>query len=148
MFKEIKKSLPTDTLIGQGTSMEGKITCDAGIRIEGQFQGDIECKGDVVIGESGVATSSITAHDVTIAGIVNGDVTTRGRLTITATGQLHGNLNATSLIIQEGGIFSGKSDMMKHQTVKPKPLTAEAADPKDTKSENSDKKDQKARQAV
>ncbi|MBB3108544.1 cytoskeletal protein CcmA (bactofilin family) [Paenibacillus phyllosphaerae] len=111
MFKESKRQAITDTLIGQGTQAEGRMVSEASIRIEGEYRGDIECKGDVIIGECGIARSNVTAKDVTIAGKVYGDVVTKGRLTITASGQLHGNATAHTLLIQDGAIFNGSCKM-------------------------------------
>ncbi|HEX7057754.1 MAG TPA: polymer-forming cytoskeletal protein [Bacilli bacterium] len=101
----------TDTVIGSGTVFEGKIKSQASLRIEGQIIGDIECLGDVIIGENGVARSNIQARSVTIAGSVNGNVTTKEALHITASGSLIGNASAHSLIIEEGGVFQGASKM-------------------------------------
>ncbi|MBD3921493.1 polymer-forming cytoskeletal protein [Paenibacillus sp. PR3] len=115
MFKDSKRLSLTDTLIGQGTHAEGKMECEAGLRIEGEFRGDIDCHGDVIIGECGIARSNINARDVTIAGKVFGDVTTKGRLTITATGQVHGNINAHIFVMQDGGIFTGACRMERTQ---------------------------------
>jgi len=106
----------TDTLIGEGSVFEGRIRSQASLRVEGTVNGDIECVGDVTVGEHGVARSNITARNVTIAGKVYGNVTTGGILTITATGQLYGNSLSQSLVIAEGGIFQGQSKM---QTDKP-----------------------------
>lgn len=113
MFKKTKKINPntTDTLVGEGSVFEGRIKSEASLRIEGNVNGDIECIGDVTVGESGVAKSNISARNVTIAGIVNGNVTTKGLLTITATGQLFGNTSSHSLLIAEGGVFQGQSKM-------------------------------------
>lgn len=111
MFKEKRKYDSTDTLIGQGTHVDGTLISEAGIRIEGEYRGDIECKGDVIVGECGIAKSNITARDVTVAGKIIGDIVTRGRLTITATGQLHGNVTAGALLIHDGGLFTGNCRM-------------------------------------
>ncbi|MGO4540690.1 bactofilin family protein [Paenibacillus sp. 2TAB19] len=111
MFKENKRVIATDTLIGQGTLTEGKMVCEASLRIEGEYRGDIECKGNVIIGECGVARSNIIAQDVTVAGKVIGDITTKGRLIITASGQVNGNLYANILIVQDGGIINGSCQM-------------------------------------
>lgn len=109
-----KKQVPmTDTLIGAGTEIEGNLTTQAGIRIEGLFKGMIECQGDVVIGENGTAHSNIAARNVTIAGKIFGDVTTRGKLTILASGSLQGNVTAHALVIEEGGRLNGTTRMDK-----------------------------------
>ncbi|KRE86407.1 hypothetical protein ASG89_10360 [Paenibacillus sp. Soil766] len=114
MFKKTKNLMnpnTTDTLIGEGTSFEGRIKSEASIRIEGGITGDIDCAGDVIIGEHGVVKSNISARDVVLAGSVHGNITTKGKLTITSTGALHGNISAASFIIEEGGVFQGSSKM-------------------------------------
>jgi cytoskeletal protein CcmA (bactofilin family) len=111
MFKETKRTIATDTLIGQGTIAEGKIISEANLRIEGEYRGDIECRGDVIIGECGIARSNILAHDVTLAGKLFGDIVTKGRLLITASGQLFGNVTAQTLIVQDGATLNGSFTM-------------------------------------
>ncbi|WP_028552299.1 bactofilin family protein [Paenibacillus sp. UNC451MF] len=101
----------TDTLIGEGTLFEGRMKSEASIRIEGQITGDVDCAGDVTIGEHGVVKSNVIARNVILAGTVNGNVLCKGKLTIRATGKLYGNTTAQSLIIDEGGIFQGTSKM-------------------------------------
>ncbi|GMK44853.1 hypothetical protein PghCCS26_19810 [Paenibacillus glycanilyticus] len=111
MFKDNKRVSSTDTLIGLGTRIEGKLICEAHLRIEGEHSGDIECLGDVIIGENGMARSNITAKDITIAGKVYGEVTAKGRLTITSTGQLTGSVSAQGMIVQDGGMLNGTCHM-------------------------------------
>jgi cytoskeletal protein CcmA (bactofilin family) len=114
MFKGKKHALDlhtTDTLIGEGSLFEGKIKSEASIRIEGQVTGDVDCAGDVTIGEHGVVKSNVIARNVILAGTVNGNVQCKGKLTIRSTGRLNGNTTAQSLVIDEGGIFQGMSKM-------------------------------------
>ncbi|WP_055105687.1 bactofilin family protein [Paenibacillus ihumii] len=101
----------TDTLVGEGSSFEGNIKSDASIRIEGEVTGDIECKGDVTIGEKGRVKSNITARNVIVAGTVTGDIQTKSKLSITSTGKLYGNITVASLSVEEGSIFEGSSRM-------------------------------------
>lgn len=113
MFKSSKQSYQgTDTLIGKGTEIEGKIKCSTNLRIEGKVKGDIDCSQDITIGETSVCNSNIAAKDIVIAGKVHGDLTIKEKLTIMPTGQLHGNFTGQSFIIHEGGIFNGTSNMI------------------------------------
>ncbi|OJF16684.1 MAG: hypothetical protein A6D91_11245, partial [Bacillaceae bacterium G1] len=113
MLKSKKPPLEhTDTLIGKDSVMEGKIRSQAGIRIEGQMKGDIDCEGDCIIGESSVAESNIRARNVSIAGKVIGDVHASGTLSILSSGTLIGNCRVKMLVIEEGGIFHGQSHML------------------------------------
>lgn len=111
MFKDSKRLTATDTLVGQGTIAEGTIHSEANIRIEGEFRGDILSTGEVIIGEYGIARSSITAQCITIAGQVHGDISSNGRVIITSSGQLNGNATVSSIIIQEGGQLNGQCSM-------------------------------------
>lgn len=118
MFKNTKpvKLDPntTDTLVGEGSIFEGKIKSGASVRVEGQVHGDIDCEGDVIVGEKGVLQSNIMARNVIIAGVVNGNVQARCKLSITSKGKLYGNISAASLSIDEGSIFEGTSRMEGH----------------------------------
>ncbi|MFC4811424.1 bactofilin family protein [Paenibacillus sp. GCM10023250] len=122
MFKDSKRTRYTETTIGLGTHVEGRLVSDAGIRIEGEFKGDIDCKGDVIVGEYGIARAGIAAQDLTIAGRVFGDVNVKGRLTIAASGQLHGNVLAHSILVQDGGMYNGHCRMERQTEAKPRHL--------------------------
>ncbi|NBC69871.1 polymer-forming cytoskeletal protein [Paenibacillus sacheonensis] len=111
MFKEFRKTDFAETSIGQGTHVEGKLVSDGAIRIEGEFRGEIACKGDVIVGEHGTARAGILANDLTVAGKVYGDIDVKGRLTITASRQLHGNVLAPTILIQDGGVYNGNCRM-------------------------------------
>lgn len=97
----------TDSLIGHGGSLEGKVQCDTNLRIEGNFSGEIQCRGTVTIGEQGTVHSTIQAQDIIIAGKVFGTVSAENRLTLTGTGQLHGDILAGILSITEGSVLNG-----------------------------------------
>lgn len=98
-----KRSTPvTDTLIGRGTAAEGRIECDAGLRIDGEFSGEIVCRGDVVIGASGVVRSNVEARGVTVAGKLYGSVKAHGRFTLLASGEMHGNVAAAGYVVEGG----------------------------------------------
>lgn len=113
MFKSSKQSYQgTDTLIGQGTEIEGKVTCSTNLRVEGMVKGDIESTKDITIGETSVCHSNIVAKDIVIAGKVYGDLTIKEKLTIMGSGKLYGNFTGQSLIIHEGGVFNGSSKMV------------------------------------
>ncbi|WP_199620424.1 bactofilin family protein [Paenibacillus alkalitolerans] len=109
--KEKANVSATDTFIGEGTMVEGKIVTNASLRIEGQVVGDIECTGDVTIGEKGNVHSIISARNVFNAGSIRGSVNAKGKLTITNKGRVEGNIHVGSLHVSEGGVFFGNCEM-------------------------------------
>jgi cytoskeletal protein CcmA (bactofilin family) len=100
-----------DTLVGEGTKIEGNLFSKGGIRIEGQVRGDISTTGDVTIGEQAVIHSNITARNVINAGTIHGGITCQESLKITASGRIYGSLHVKALEIIEGGVFQGTSKM-------------------------------------
>ncbi|MEK4354924.1 polymer-forming cytoskeletal protein [Paenibacillus sp. FSL R5-0475] len=106
----------TDSLIGHGGTLEGKVHCDTNLRIEGTFSGEIICSGVVTVGEEGTVRSSIRAEEIVIAGKVYGDVTADRRLIMTGTGELHGNISAGALSIMEGSLLNGSIAMQEQPT--------------------------------
>lgn len=114
MWNRRKQSAPyksTDSLIGHGGTLEGKVHCDTNLRIEGNFSGEILCQGTVTVGEQGTVHSSIKAQEIIIAGKVYGNVTADQKLIMTGTGQLHGNIAAGALSIMEGSVLNGSVAM-------------------------------------
>jgi len=101
----------TDTLIGMGTTIEGKIISEASLRVEGLITGDIECSGDVIVGENGHVQSDIRARNVVNAGRIEGSIECQDKLTITPTGKVIGYIRAEKLSIAEGAFFEGTSKM-------------------------------------
>ncbi|WP_219835320.1 polymer-forming cytoskeletal protein [Paenibacillus sp. R14(2021)] len=101
----------TDTFIGEGTIVEGPIRSSGSVRLEGQLRGDIFCEGDVTLGESAFAVSNITARNVYLAGQVTGNVRISGKLMITSSGKLYGDMDAATFVVEEGGVFQGNSAM-------------------------------------
>ncbi|WP_410513727.1 polymer-forming cytoskeletal protein [Paenibacillus sp. BR2-3] len=110
---------PTDTLIGHGGTLEGKVHCDTNLRIEGTFSGEIHCSGTVTVGEQGMVRSSIIAEEIIIAGKVYGNISADRQIIMTGTGQLHGNLSTGTLSIMEGGLLNGSVDMKDSHLLEP-----------------------------
>lgn len=100
-----------DSVLGAGITWQGSLTGIGGVRIDGAFDGEIALRGLVVIGEQGRVTSShIRAATVIVAGSVKSDITA-GRVEITRTGRVWGDVVTTSFSTEEGGFMRGKITM-------------------------------------
>jgi cytoskeletal protein CcmA (bactofilin family) len=83
----------------------------------------METMGNVIIGEAAKVEADIAARNVSVAGSVKGNIKAAGRLEILSTGQLWGDIEVESFLIDEGGFFNGSSTM-RGQT-EPLPETSE-----------------------
>ena len=101
----------SQTLIAEGTRIEGKLYFPGAVKIEGEVSGDIDTDNILTIGKSGKVKSNIKTKRAVISGHFAGDMHVTESVEITSTGEFLGNLiqNTPQLAIEKGGIFKGKS---------------------------------------
>lgn len=100
-----------ENVIGPTATFVGELKCDGGVRVDGVFQGSLETMGNVIIGETAKVVADIVGSNISISGAVKGDITAAGRLEILSTGLVWGDIQVASFLIDEGGVFSGRSKM-------------------------------------
>lgn len=101
------KTLEFDLIVGKNSVFEGTLKSGGSIRIDGKTTGDIQAEGEVIIGMDAVCVGNITSCNVEISGHVTGDITSTGCMKIYSSGLLKGNIEVTSFVIDEGGVFEG-----------------------------------------
>ncbi|MBU0490524.1 MAG: polymer-forming cytoskeletal protein [Chloroflexi bacterium] len=102
-----------DTLLGLSTSMAGTLQVPGHVRLEGVFEGHIEAGGNVIVGQGARVVADIVGRDVVVHGAVLGNVTASGRLDISPTGGVWGDVTAQSMVVDEGGVLHGQSTMLR-----------------------------------
>ena len=107
-----------DTYIGEDTSIEGAVKSSKSLTIYGRIKGAIECQGRVVIGQSGNVEADIIADNVIISGKVVGNITARGKLEMSSTGIVQGDVKTARLIMDDGGKFDGRCEMLSDGSAK------------------------------
>lgn len=115
MFGNTKKATSyvgeIETIIGKDTLMKGSISGKGAIRIDGQFEGDLNTTGNIVIGENAKITAQCNASNASIAGTVYGNIDITEKLELLASAQIFGDIKAGILSISEGAIFKGACEM-------------------------------------
>jgi cytoskeletal protein CcmA (bactofilin family) len=99
------------TLLGNDAEIKGSITTKGSLRIDGNVIGEISSPETVTIGATGSVEGNIEAEHIVVGGQVKGTLTARGRITLESTARLEGDLIAGRLVIVEGAVFSGRSNM-------------------------------------
>lgn len=99
-------------VIGPGIHINGDISGDENLLVEGQVNGKILLGSNhVEIGQSGKVKADITAKVIKIAGEVRGDLNGSEKVVISRTGNVHGNIIAPRMTLEDGAIFKGSIDM-------------------------------------
>lgn len=111
--KQAKASQKNYTFVGLGTTISGNIECKGHLRIAGTIIGDLKVEGDLIIGDSAEIIGNVSANNITVGGIVEGNITSTGILKILSTAELNGDINVRGLIAVEGGVFTGKCSLIR-----------------------------------
>ena len=82
------------------------------LHINGNFEGKLETKGDLLIGEHATVKANIVGERITIAGGVTGDVTALSELRLTSTARVAGNLQTPVITMERGSVFQGNCRML------------------------------------
>jgi cytoskeletal protein CcmA (bactofilin family) len=99
------------SVLSAGINWKGDLGGSGGVRIEGTFEGDIEMRGLLVVGETGRVTCQfLHANTCIVAGAVKGDITAE-RLEIRSTGKVWGNVVTASFSTEEGAFLRGQITM-------------------------------------
>ncbi|SFP78000.1 protein CcmA, bactofilin family [Butyrivibrio proteoclasticus] len=100
------------TIIGPGAVIEGPLTTKDSTRIDGTIKGNVTISGALIIGQEGKITGTISALNVYVAGEVTGNITApQGKIEISDTGKVYGDISCKGIIIDENAVFQGKCEM-------------------------------------
>lgn len=99
--------------IGEGMTIEGKLTFNDTVKIDGTFNGEIDSKGTLVVGETGYVKGQIKVGSAIVTGEIKGTLEATTRVEIKAPGKMFGDITTPNLIIGEGVIFEGNCIMVK-----------------------------------
>lgn len=119
---EISRSGELNTIIGKGSKVQGNLTVQSSLRVDGNINGNIHATDTVVVGKEGRVKGEIKAKDVLIAGAVNGHVIAENKVYLESKSVIEGDVKASKLVVDEGAAFDGQC-VMKNE----KGITKEAA---------------------
>jgi len=114
MFKKNDLPQTEDKTINIEAGMQGnlKFTGPVNLRLNGDFEGDLEARGILIIGEKAdVKAKTVKGDTITIAGRVKGDIISTKRLELSASARVIGNVETPVLVIAEGALLKGDCQM-------------------------------------
>ena len=94
------------------------------LRINGSFEGSLDTKGNLTIGENAVVKAGIKGENIIVAGRVYGDIVATEELKLRPPAHVTGNITTPRLSIVDGAVLEGKC----HMTGKEKDLGGSTKD--------------------
>ncbi len=97
--------------LGAGTSINGKLSFDTSVQIDGKMKGELFTSKTLIVGSSGVVEAQVDAACLVVAGRVKGVIRVTERLEIKAGGVIEGEVFSPCFVMEEGGRFEGLVSM-------------------------------------
>ncbi|MDP8219372.1 MAG: polymer-forming cytoskeletal protein [Candidatus Theseobacter exili] len=115
-IKETRKDLIMSdsnvTNLTPDVEIKGSIKFTNVLKIDGKFDGElITDEGDVIVGTTGAIKANVKVKNAIIEGKVDGNVIATEKVELKEKAQLHGDLKARTLVIEEGVVFVGKCNV-------------------------------------
>ncbi len=112
---------PGDKLMEIDASMQGTVVFKdpVNLRINGRFEGKIQCRGSLTIGEHAVVMADVVGDQVIVAGRVQGDIEAHESLSLVAPAVLIGTIKTASLSVAPGSVFQGTCHMLTDEVALP-----------------------------
>ena len=100
------------TIIGPGAVIDGPLTTKDSARIDGIVKGNVTISGALIVGQEGKITGTVSCLNAYVAGEINGNVSApQGKVEISDTGKVIGDVSCKGIVIDENAVFHGKCDM-------------------------------------
>lgn len=105
--EEVVQPKAAPSVIAAQTNVLGSVVCAGDLSVDGNVEGDVRC-ALFTVGANGHIAGNVTAETATVRGRISGNVVARTIL-LAGTGSIEGDLTHAVLIIEEGGVFEGRS---------------------------------------
>lgn len=102
-----------EKILDVDASMQGTITFKdpVNLRINGSFEGKLDTRGNLTLGENAKVKANIQGDRIIIAGKLTGDVTASVSVSVVAPAVIQGNITAPRLSVAEGAVIDGQISM-------------------------------------
>jgi cytoskeletal protein CcmA (bactofilin family) len=102
------------TTIGPALSIQGEISSDEDLIIEGRVGGHIVMKnGSLTIGKQARVDAHVRGARVQVLGALQGNIAATERIELAPTAAVVGDLSADRIVLVDGATFNGRIDMDK-----------------------------------
>jgi cytoskeletal protein CcmA (bactofilin family) len=99
------------TIIGAQITIEGEVTSDEDVVVQGTVRGKLAAKDGVVVEQGGVVEADVSGGPITCAGQITGNISSSDRVDLQSGARVVGNVKGTRITIADGAQFKGNVDM-------------------------------------
>ncbi len=100
-----------NTVIGSSIVIDGEISGDEDLVIQGTVKGKISLKESLFVDSSGVVEADIETQNVEVSGKVTGNINASDKVELKSDCRVIGDIKAPRILIADGASFKGNVDM-------------------------------------
>ena len=100
-----------NTIIGTSIVVDGEISGDEDLIVQGTVKGKISLKENLIIEASGIVEADIESETVKVSGQVRGNISASDRVELCSDARMVGDIRAPRILIADGATFKGQIDM-------------------------------------
>jgi len=101
--------------LGVGTSYEGKLQFQGSVRIDGDFLGQINSDGTLIVGQEAKIDGQVSVASLILSGFIQGHIMAATKVIMHKTARLQGSLRTPCLVMEEGALLDGELIMSKNR---------------------------------
>jgi cytoskeletal protein CcmA (bactofilin family) len=107
------------TIIGADAKFKGELDFEKGVRVFGQFEGQIRTKGQLHVAQGSRVAADVSAGNIDVDGDVKGNLTAAGKVHLKASAKLEGDIRTSRLEVADGATFIGNCVVGPQEGAKP-----------------------------
>jgi cytoskeletal protein CcmA (bactofilin family) len=96
-----------DTVLAVDVTFDGRLESDKPLMVKGRISGKVVSKSDFYVDEKAVVEADIEAVNVSVRGVVRGDIVASNRVELAASSVLEGDVTAPEVTMETGCRFTG-----------------------------------------
>ena len=100
-----------NTVIGSSIVIEGEISSDEALVIQGTVRGKVAISESMFVENSATVEADVEAESVEVSGVLTCNVEANSRVEIKADGKMVGDVKSPRILIADGALFKGSIDM-------------------------------------
>lgn len=100
-----------NAFLGVGTSYQGKLQFQGSVRIDGEFSGEVDSEGTLIVGRDAKLIGQFRVGQIVLSGNVQGEIITTTRAVFHKQASFVGKLKTPLLVVEEGAQIEGDVSM-------------------------------------
>ena len=112
------EELPIKAYLGADALFKGTLSFEGTVRIDGKFEGKVNTKDTLVVGETGDMHADVEVGTLVCRGRLKGEVVASQKIELHPASKIIGDIQTPALSIELGAVIDGQINMTERESKK------------------------------